>query len=89
MSTDIPARDRRRLGQSLDPTVHVGKAGITEATIEELARHLKKDKLVKVRLLPTATDGGTLVKEQADTLAAATHSELVDVRGNTAVYYRA
>ncbi len=38
---------------ALEPTVHVGKAGI-EGVVEELKIQLKSRKLVKVRFLRTA-----------------------------------
>ncbi len=56
----------------------------------ELDRHLKKDKRVKVRLLRSATEGGEHEQEkaQAEGLAEATNSVLVDRRGHTAVFWR-
>ena len=82
-------REKRAAAQSLQPKVHVGKNGISDATIAELDRHLKQDKLVKVRLLPSATEGGAQDAEQAEALATATRSTLIDRRGHTAVYWRA
>lgn len=74
--------------QALDPAVHVGKDGVTEALVAELGRQLKARRLVKVRLLPSAR-GDAPARGQAEQLAAATSSELVEVRGATAVLYRA
>jgi len=79
--------EQRKAGQALAANVHVGKAGVTDATVAELDRHLKKDKLVKVRLLPAAGDHGS-EGEQALNLAAATESVLVEQRGHTALFYR-
>ncbi len=70
-----------------DVTVTVGKNGITDATIEELDRHLKKDKLVKVRLLKSATHELGMDSQAAE-LAERTRSILVDVRGGTASFFR-
>lgn len=82
---------KRADAQKLPVAVTVGKNGVTEATAAELDRHLKKDKLVKVRLLPSATEGGegAAEDEQAARLAEATNSTLVDRRGHTAVFWRA
>lgn len=82
-------KDLKRRAQALSPTVHVGKNGVADAAIAELTRHLKQDKLVKVRLLPSATDGGAGDKDQAQALAAATKSRLIEVRGHTAVFWKA
>ena len=58
------------------------------ATVEELSAQLKKRKLVKVRLLKTATEGGAQDDAQAQQLAEATHATLIEVRGHTAVFFR-
>lgn len=82
--------EKRADAQKLAVSVTVGKNGVTDATVAELDRHLKKDKLVKVRLLRSATEGGEHDQEQrqAEGLAEATRSVLVDRRGHTAVFWR-
>jgi RNA-binding protein len=81
-------QEMRAKAQQIDVSLHVGKNGVTPATVEELSAQLKKRKLVKVRLLPAATEGGAHDQDQAKALAEATHSTLVEVRGHTAVYFR-
>lgn len=81
-------RDLRAQAQRIQPKVHVGKNGITEATLEEMRRHLKQDKLVKVRLLPAATEGGANDQDQAEALAQQSGATLIEVRGHTAVYFK-
>lgn len=71
---------------ALEPTLHVGKAGI-EGVVEELKIQLKGRKLVKVRFLRTAFIEGNK-KELMQKLADLSGSELVETRGNTAVYSR-
>lgn len=82
-------RDLRTQAQRIQPKVHVGKNGITDATLEEMRRHLKQDKLVKVRLLPAATQGGAEDQSQAEELASKSGATLIEVRGHTAVYFKA
>jgi RNA-binding protein len=77
----------RSAANQLKVTVTVGKHGITDATIDELNRHLKKDKLVKVRLLKSATHEADM-NLQAQELADKTRSRLVETRGSTAVFHR-
>lgn len=77
----------RAQAQQLNVTVHVGKGGI-DGAVDELKGQLKQRKLVKVRLLPSATDGGANDKSQAEALAVACDATLVDVRGHTAVLWR-
>jgi RNA-binding protein len=83
---DIVAK--RSEAQALEVTLQVGKNGVTPSTVEELSGQLKRRKLVKVRLLKTATEGGAQDEAQAQQLAAATNSTLIEVRGHTAVFFR-
>jgi RNA-binding protein len=86
--TNKQLQELRGQAQALAVTLQVGKNGITPATVEELSLQLKKKKLVKVRLLKSATEGGANDDAQAESLAASTASRLLEVRGHTAVYYR-
>jgi len=52
-----------------------------------LIKQLKMRKLVKVKFLKTAFAEGSR-KELAEKIAVQTGSELIDVRGNTAVFRR-
>ncbi len=71
---------------SLDATIHIGKSGI-EPAIEELKNQLKNRKMVKVKFLKTAfIETGR--HELSEKLADLTDSELIEVRGNTAVFCR-
>ncbi|MCA1818839.1 MAG: YhbY family RNA-binding protein [Thermoplasmatota archaeon] len=81
-------REKRALANQLDVTLHVGKNGVTDATVAELKAQLHKKKLVKVRLLKSATGGGEENEAQADLLAARCDAQLVEVRGHTAVFWR-
>ncbi len=80
-------KELKAQGQGLAVSVTVGKNGITDATIEELDRHLRKEKLVKVRLLKSATHEAGL-QNQVDALASRTSARVIDVRGGTAVFHR-
>ncbi len=71
---------------SIESTLHVGKSGI-EPIVDELKNQLKNKKLVKVKFLRSAFIE-TGKKELAQKLADLTRSELIEVRGNTAVFSR-
>jgi len=75
----------RGKAQQLRPTVQVGKEGITAAIIDELSRQLKKNRLVKVRLLSSFEADR---HESAERLAQISGSVLVEVRGKTVVLAR-
>ncbi len=79
----MEAKERRRLrkeGQAVKVTLHVGKDGVTEEVAEELARQLRKSRLVKVRLQPSLEMGRD---EAGAELARVSSSTLVEVRGRT------
>lgn len=75
----------RKEAHDLDVTVWVGKAGI-DSVVDELADQLEDTKLVKVKFLRSARGAGT-TDELAATLAEKVDAELIETRGNTAVYH--
>lgn len=77
--------EARRRAQAIQPSVHVGKEGITEGARTEIIKQLKKHEHVKVKLLPSIEEDR---REVADKLALATGSDLVEVRGRTVVLAR-
>ncbi|HLB70463.1 MAG: YhbY family RNA-binding protein [Candidatus Methanoperedens sp.] len=79
-------QEYRSASTELEPTLHIGKSGI-ESAVEELKKQLKNKRLVKIKFLKTAFVEGNR-QELAEKLARLTDSELIDVRGNTAVFRR-
>lgn len=69
----------------LSPTVHVGQHGLTAALISSLDDALRTHELVKVKLGKGAE---VKPKEAAGELATATSSEIVQVIGRTATFFR-
>lgn len=82
-------RAKRAEANQLAVTLHVGKNGVNDSTVAELKAQLHKHKLVKVRLLPSATEGGMTTEAQANHLATSADAQLVEIRGHTAVFWRA
>jgi RNA-binding protein len=73
------------LAQKIDPTVFVGKTGVTQPVVASLDQSLAARELVKVRVqrgCPQSLD------EVASTLVAATGSLLVGQLGKTITFYR-
>lgn len=79
-------QELRKEAHDVDVTVWVGKGGI-EAVIEELSDQLADRTLVKVKFLRSAR-GGTTVEDLATELADEVNADLIETRGNTAVYHR-
>jgi RNA-binding protein len=84
----IDQADRQNLrkeAHTVDVTVWVGKSGI-EAVTEELEDQLKERELVKVKFLRAAR-GGTSTEDLSEALAERADVNLIETRGNTAVYH--
>jgi RNA-binding protein len=69
------------------PTIWIGKEGYTSQLSSEIEKQLDKNKMVKVRILPTAlqTDTAKAIATKAAEEAAAA---LVEVRGHVFILYR-
>ena len=73
----------RALAHGLDPVVHVGRAGVTEAVAASVDAALLAHELVKVRLHEPEDKRGA-----AAALAAATSAALCGLVGHTVILYR-
>ena len=83
---ELTGRQRRllrSLGQRLSPAAVVGKGGLTDEAIGNVARLLAEHELIKVKL-----PEGPVRKEVAAELAAAVDAACVGVVGRTALLYR-
>ena len=77
----------KRDAAHLTPLLNIGKNGVTDSVIEELLRQFKRNKLVKVKILKSALEDLDR-KAIAGELAKRTGSQLVEIRGSSAVLYR-
>lgn len=68
------------MGSEIDPTVHVGKEGLTEGIVQEVKAQLKRSKIIKIRVLPAADQNKDEVAEE---LAARAGARVVETRGFT------
>lgn len=75
----------REEAHDLDVTVWVGKAGL-DPVVEELSDQLEDRELVKVKFLRSAR-GEQDTEALATELAESAEAELIETRGNTAVYH--
>lgn len=76
----------RAQANSLDVLFQVGKGGISDALIEQTDGALRTRELIKLRVL-TETSPIT-AREAAESLAASTSAEVVQVIGGVMVLYR-
>ena len=75
----------RAEAQRLNPLVHVGHAGVTDAIVRTMDDVLRTHELVKVDI---SRNLEAPIKEIAGALADATGSEVVQVIGRKATLYR-
>ena len=75
----------RGLGQTLQPAIKVGKAGLTPAFFTELQHHLGTHELVKVRYLGADRDARAALTAQ---IADQGRCVNVGAVGSTALFYR-
>jgi RNA-binding protein len=71
-----------------DPTIWVGKEGLTPQLTTEIEKQLQKNKMVKIRILPAALQGEVTAQSIAVNAAEKTNSGLVEVRGHVFILYR-
>ena len=69
------------------PTIWIGKEGYTPQLSGEIENQLAKNKLVKVRILPSALQSDT-AKAIATRAAEEAGAALVEVRGHVFILYR-
>jgi RNA-binding protein len=84
----MKGKDRAELrseAHHLSPMVHVGQHGLTPTLMGSLDDALRTHELVKVKLGKTVE---VKPRDAAAELAAATKSEVIQVIGRTATFYR-
>lgn len=74
----------RGLAHSLDPRVHLGKHGLTEAVVEEVDEQLDEHELIKIKFV----DHKSSKREIADELATRLDAAVAGVVGHLAILYR-
>jgi len=74
----------RSLAQRLDPILHLGKAGVTDAFLASVEQALNDHELIKIKF----TAFKDTKKPLAEEIATRTNSELVWIVGHVAVLYR-
>ena len=75
-------KELMRRANELNPTVHIGKDGLDQGLYDEITNQLKKNRLIKVKVLSNSDDGA---KEAAAAIEEATGAVAVDVRGGVIV----
>ena len=75
----------RGLANTLEPILHAGKGGISDAMIKQADDALEARELIKGKVLETAP---TTAREVAEEIAAKVNAQVVQVIGRTFVLFR-
>ena len=81
-------RHVRHVLKDENPTIWVGKDGLTPQLCAEIEKQLQQNKMVKVRILPAAMQGENTAETIAAKAAEQTNSALVEVRGHVFILFR-
>ena len=85
MLTGKQKRFLRSKAHHLDPIFQVGKGGVNENMIRQIANALEARELMKISVLQNCEDDKADIAEQ---LAEGAGAELVQIIGNTIVLYK-
>ena len=86
----MTVRKKRHVKRSLaqgKPTVCVGKNGASQELLKEIEKQLKKEEIVKIRILKSALVYDK-AKQIASRIAEQTGASLVEVRGHTFMLHK-
>lgn len=87
----ITQRQRLRIKREMaeeKPTLWIGKNGITDEVVREVANQLEKKQMVKIRVQKSAVKQDDEVDSMAEELAEKTDSTRIDVRGRNFIIYK-
>lgn len=85
MTMDQERRDLARQARTLKASVLVGKAGATDAVIQQVRAAFRRAELIKVRFQPTPRSE---IRALAEALAAAVPCRVIQLIGFVAVLHR-
>ena len=80
-------RELKQRSAEKEPTVWIGKSGVTHALLGQIDRQLDANEIVKVKVHKTSPEDADIA-ELAHRMAEETTSTIVDVRGRTFTIYR-
>ena len=80
-------KELKRQSAEQEPTVWVGRNGVTNALLGQISTQLKAREMIKVKVHKTSLEQ-TELKHIADKIADETRSKIVDVRGRTFTVYK-
>jgi RNA-binding protein len=71
----------------LEPTIRIGKNGVTENILNDVKMLVKKKKIVKIKVLRSALNSATM-KDIADRIVEEANLKIIQLRGHSIVVAR-
>jgi putative YhbY family RNA-binding protein len=71
-----------------NPTIWIGKEGLTTQLTTEIEKQLQKNKMLKIKILPAALTDDNTAQTIATQAATQTEASLVEVRGHVFILFR-
>ncbi len=81
-------RHVRHVLKDENPTIWVGKEGLTSQLAAEMEKQLQKNRMIKIRVLPAALQGENTAQTIALAAAEQLDAALVEVRGHVFILFR-
>jgi putative YhbY family RNA-binding protein len=81
-------RHVRHVLKDENPTIWVGKDGLTVQLVAEIEKQLQKNKMIKARVLSAALQELNTAESIANRAAKDTNAALVEVRGHVFILFR-
>lgn len=75
----------KSLAMTMDPVIHIGKAGVTPELVQSVEEAIEKRELIKLAVLKNCMEDPRAIAEQ---IAQRTRSESVQIIGKKIVLYR-
>jgi len=82
---NIQKKTLHQTAHHLDPTVWIGKNGITENVIKEIICALEDHELIKIKILHSDKEN---FEKNAEKIYASTNAELINSIGNVLTIYK-
>lgn len=81
MSDKMKDKKIKKIGQDMKATVRIGKNGLTESMLSEIARQLEEEDIIKVKVLRNAPE--TEMDEVSKLILDKVDCRVVEARGRT------
>lgn len=85
MITGKQRAELKKVSQTLEPQLLIGKSGITDNLIEQIKDHLEKNEILKIKVLSNNTEEKD---ELVSKVLGMTEAEFVSSLGNKFVIYK-